>query len=341
MNHHRILIVALAATALAGCPSNPVMPGDAGTDTGTTDRDTGMTDPDTGTDAATTNPDTGVVVPNDCSGYCTATMAACTGDNARYVDMTDCMEVCTEAGWMAGTPGATSGNTIACRIYHAGAAATMPAVHCVHTGATGGGVCIGATPIFRTDAPTAYTRVDRMGMPAVATALVLDPARKDVYNDASPEDDLALMFATDILGGLGTLHGALDDDLTGLTPPLVPCSMTMTRDLDGSGPLPPVPLCAAQTYAPSAPVVSLILPDAVTVRPALPAGFPNGRRLQDPAVDVTLAVILLDVESTPGQSAASFIDTTTGEGALSQFRNDATFLTEFPYFAEPHPAPAP
>jgi hypothetical protein len=334
MNKNRILLTALTAIALTGCPSNPVVTPDAGHDAAMPPTDTGPTD-DVGNDAFVATPDTGVHYTNDCSGYCMATLAACSGDNAQYLDMADCMATCTDAAWPAGTEGATSGNTIACRIYHAGVAVGTPTVHCPHTGATGGGVCAGTTPIFRTGS-TGYVRVDRMGMPAVSTALVASD-RKDAYNDGTPLDDISLtMFSGDLLGGLGGLHAALNDDLAAHTPALTPCSMTMTRDLDMGGPIPPLPLCAAQFYAPMAPVVSLLLPDALTVRPGLPSGFPNGRRLQDPAIDITLAVILLDIETTPGQSATSFIDTTTGDGALSQLHNDVPFLTEFPYFAPAH-----
>ena len=37
--------------------------------------------------------------------------------------------------------GDTSGNTIGCRLYHAGAAAADPVLHCPHAGPTGGDVC--------------------------------------------------------------------------------------------------------------------------------------------------------------------------------------------------------
>jgi hypothetical protein len=52
-----------------------------------------------------------------------------------------CLSTCNGASWSIGTAGATSGNSIACRTYHAGAAAGDPATHCPHAGPTGGGVC--------------------------------------------------------------------------------------------------------------------------------------------------------------------------------------------------------
>ena len=72
---------------------------------------------------------------------------------------------------------------------------------------------------FRTDAASAYTRVDRMGMPAVSTALIPSD-RKIAYNDASPADDAAGDFVPDLSGTLQALTEALADDLVaaGLTP---------------------------------------------------------------------------------------------------------------------------
>ena len=46
---------------------------------------------------------------------------------------------------------------------------------------------------FRTDPDSAYVRVDRMGMPAVATALI-GSSQKVPYNDADPPNDSAGQF---------------------------------------------------------------------------------------------------------------------------------------------------
>ena len=64
---------------------------------------------------------------------------------------------------------------------------------------------------FRTDPPSAYTRVDRMGMPAVATALI-SSSQKVPYNDADPADDVAGKFQGDIVSTLTGLTNALADD---------------------------------------------------------------------------------------------------------------------------------
>ena len=170
-------------------------------------------------------------------------------------------------------------------------------------------MCVGGWA-FRTDDPGDYTRVDRMGMPAVATALINDLAgtNKNAYNDGDPADDAAGTFVPELVANIDGLHAALDDDLLGLG--LVPC----TGGAGGS--------CVAQ----GAP---LIIPDTLTIDTSAPAGFPNGRTLPDPVIDVTLAVVLLDL-SAPGQDATTFV------GVLNPAANDAEFLDTFPYLAAPH-----
>jgi hypothetical protein len=157
---------------------------------------------------------------------------------------------------------------------------------------------------FRTDAPSAYTRVDRIGMPAVATALI---ASKDAYNAADPVDDVAGDFVGEIVGSLIGLHGALDDDLAGVG--LTPC----TVEADGAG------TCVAQGGP-------LILPDALVVDFTAASGFPNGRELADPVIDVTLAVLLLDLSVHGADTLAGL--------PLNPPANDVAFMTSFPYLAE-------
>lgn len=71
---------------------------------------------------------------------------------------------------------------------------------------------------FRTDAAAAYTRVDRMGEPAVATALVRS-ASKTAFNDDSPTQDATGKWVPEFAADLGELHAALQDDFAaaGLT----------------------------------------------------------------------------------------------------------------------------
>lgn len=81
---------------------------------------------------------------------------------------------------------------------------------------------------FRDDPESAYVRVDRMGNPAIATALIGATSGtaglplKNAFNDADPADDLTQVFVPEAVAQLQALHGVLLDDLQALN--LVPCS---------------------------------------------------------------------------------------------------------------------
>jgi hypothetical protein len=72
--------------------------------------------------------------------------------------------------------------------------------------ATGGAPAPGSGSgfVFRTDPATSYTRVDRMGMPAVSTALIAT-ASKSAYNDDNPAVDATGKWAPTIKADLTTL----------------------------------------------------------------------------------------------------------------------------------------
>ena len=328
----------VGALCLAGCPTET--PADAGRDTGTP-TDTNSVGTDSGPPS-----DTGPSTTPTCMTYCTQLTTNCTGLNAQYENMADCMDYCGEAGWTVGAETDTAGNTLGCRIYHGGGpAASNPAEHCPHAGPSGAGIC--GTTDFRTES-TGYTRVDRMGMPAVATALV-SAAMKNAYNDGNPnaaaggDSELsgglqrwAPEFATSLVG----IHAALNDDLIGLG--LTQCgtvSPTMVADV-----LP----CATQTLGgPTGPtVLSLVAPDTLRIDTTAAPGFPNGRRLADPVIDVTLAIVLLNQTT---HTPTTFVNLDDPDGAgpmppggLNPAGNDLTegeFLTTFPYLHPAHAAP--
>ena len=81
----------------------------------------------------------------------------------------------------------------------------------------------GANFNFRSQPDTSYVRVDRMGMPAVATALI-GTNQKIPYNDADPADDVAGQFVNELTSELTKIHAGLRDDL--ITAGFVPCSTT-------------------------------------------------------------------------------------------------------------------
>ncbi|TNE92355.1 MAG: DUF4331 domain-containing protein [Deltaproteobacteria bacterium] len=155
--------------------------------------------------------------------------------------------------------------------------------------------------VFATEDPTAYVRVDRVGMPAINTAVITS---KDDYNAADPTDDANGDFVSEITANVTAVHTALDDDLTGLS--LTPCA-------------------AAACVAQAAP---LVVPDTLKIDTTQPAGFPNGRLLADPVVDVTLAVVLLDLNTHAADTLASV--------PLNPPANDLAFGSEFPWLAAPH-----
>jgi hypothetical protein len=112
---------------------------------------------------------------------------------------------------------------------------------------------------------------------------------------------------------------------------------------DSSTPAPPVapPITAAthfdvqpcldQVAAPGATVANLVVPDTLKLDLKQPSGFPNGRRLTDPAIDITLAFIFVDLTKTSKMAFANVPVNPSG--------NDMPFRADFPYLAPPQGNP--
>ncbi len=166
---------------------------------------------------------------------------------------------------------------------------------------------------FSSTPASSYTRVDRMGMPAIATAVITS---KDDYNKADPTEDAKLTFANEIVTNVNGFHTALDDDLTNAG--LVPCNVDPNDPFNAN-----TSKCITQA-------APLVVPDIITIDTTTAAGFPNGRKLADPVMDVTLALVLLDL-SAQGQSV-----TTLADLPLNPSANDKPFLANFPYLAPQH-----
>jgi hypothetical protein len=162
---------------------------------------------------------------------------------------------------------------------------------------------------FRSEPFAEYSRIDRSAMPVIATALI---ANDDAYNAADPVDDNRGAFATDIITSLMDLHLALDDQL--LSRELTPCTVVG----DGSG-------SCVEAAGP------LIFPDTIKVDLSADAGFPNGRLLTDPVVDVILAFALLELSGDPAPHSANEL-----LGVLNPTENDQAFLDVFPFLAAPN-----
>lgn len=97
----------------------------------------------------------------------------------------------------------------------------LPGVFPFLAGAWGGtpAAAGGSGFVFRTDPATSYTRVDRMGEPAVATVLV-DTANKNAYNDDNPTIDATGKWVPVFTKDLTALAMALDGQLTSLGLPV-------------------------------------------------------------------------------------------------------------------------
>ncbi len=72
----------------------------------------------------------------NCAGYCDIVIDACTAGNMVYNNLGECTTAC---GGFTDTEkydaGDMTGDTLACRLYHATAASTDPTTHCGHTAA--------------------------------------------------------------------------------------------------------------------------------------------------------------------------------------------------------------
>ncbi|MCB9594879.1 MAG: DUF4331 family protein [Sandaracinaceae bacterium] len=276
-----------------------------------------------------------------CEVYCTAALSVCTGGDAIYGDMAECMTACAPLDDTAAI-GVTDGDTVQCRLYHLSVAVIENdrATHCPHAGADGAGVCVGGWD-FRTDTASAYTRVDHAGMPAVPTVLAATitsagdlsarNAVRDMYNDLAPDTSSLVGGANGIGANLTALHSVLSDDLV-IDAGLVTCATystppSGTAGSSTAGVADDVSACVTQVQT-----IAGVVPDVLSVDRTGTIGFPNGRDLPNPVIDITLAAILLDL-SAAGQTATSLV-------GVNPTMNDLDFLATFPYLAAPH-APAP
>jgi hypothetical protein len=172
--------------------------------------------------------------------------------------------------------------------------------------------------MFREDGPDAYTQIDRMGLPAVNTALIATE-NKDAYNaddptaraggDYNPDIRQAVLFFHHGGAGAQPDGNGLDDDLTGL-------------DLAFCSTLQP----AGQTSQCEQQIGSVLgAGDQIGVDTTMPAGFPNGRMPANAVIDIVFALVLLDLDT---ESVTTF-----AELPLNPTENDVAFPKGFPYFA--------
>lgn len=77
--------------------------------------------------------------PPSCERYCDMQEVACKGEHRLYESREQCEATCAELE--LGEFGDLTGDTIACRTYHAGNSLSNAAEHCAHVGPTGDGHC--------------------------------------------------------------------------------------------------------------------------------------------------------------------------------------------------------
>ena len=178
-------------------------------------------------------------------------------------------------------------------------------------GGTGGG---GDDYAFDTTPFDDYVQTDRHGAVEAGTVGIAATsglglngrpiAIRDEYNASNPVEDATGKWVPEISNSLTALHGALDDDLTGLG--LTPA--TLEESLMQAGPV--------------------VVPDTIKFDPSKPAAYPNGRKLTDQVVDITVAAALLDLGAHPLDVLANV--------PVNPEANDVPFKDEFPYLADPH-----
>jgi hypothetical protein len=98
-----------------------------------------------------------------------------------------------------------------------------------------------------------------------------------------------------------------------------------------------IELCFSQEVAPGITVQSLLTRDTLRLDLSRPAGFPNGRRLQDPVIDLTLAYFFLDLRVHRIDDLAKLaVNPAANADVPGPGGAPLSFLTSFPYVLPPH-----
>jgi len=221
------------------------------------------------------------------------------------------------------------------------------------TACGGGGSGDGDPFMFSTATADRYARVDRMGQPALGTALLsrndgapvprdengnlVNPGagnpfnsfdnQRDALNRGDPVND-ARDFAFMLTQGpqinsLANIHFKLGPQLRSLG--LVPCSVETAVP-----PLGPADVDISVCVALAGPVV---IPDVVTYDPNVTPGWPNGRGFDDPVIDRLLAAALLRI------GAPHTLDALVGTINASQDETGTPLPRVFPFLRAAHPGP--
>jgi hypothetical protein len=171
----------------------------------------------------------------------------------------------------------------------------------------------------------AFVQVSRLGMPLV-NEVVVPYGKKDVWNGSKPSDDgQFLTYVTD------PEVPKLLQALYGLGAPATPRNDLVQVFLTGvPGLNQPPGVRASEMIRLNTDVGPVASPARMGVLAGDVAGFPNGRRLTDDVLDITV------------QAAAGFLTGAKVSGLGDGVdRNDVAFRTSFPYLGQPHSGGSP
>ena len=172
-----------------------------------------------------------------------------------------------------------------------------------------------------------WVQISRLGHPLV-NEVVAPLGAKDLFNSLQPSGDGVLLGAVQDLEAARLLHA-----LYGLDVPATPRSDTVTIFLTGIPGLTKPNVAAAKASEElrlnlAVPVTAA--PNRMGVLGGDNGGYPNGRRLIDDVVDITLQVAAGGTPFTPATNKAP--NNQLGDGVN---QNDKPFLASFPYVASP------
>jgi hypothetical protein len=209
---------------------------------------------------------------------------------------------------------------------------------------------------FNTASVDHYVRIDRMGEPALATALLsktnnsptpvdgngnpVNPGatnkfnnfdnQRDAFNRGDPVNDARdfafILTVGPQINSLANYHYKLGPQLRALG--LTPCSTeTVTPPANNSQVN--ISTCVAQ-------VAPVVLPDVITYDPNVAIGWPNGRHFDDPVVDRLLAASLLKIS---GAGAPHNINTLVGVIDPTKDETGTLSPVAFPHLRPANPFP--
>lgn len=209
--------------------------------------------------------------------------------------------------------------------------------------------------VFSTHADDRYVRIDRMGQPALATALLsrssADPVadangavvnpdaanrfnnfvnQRDAFNRGDPINDPRdfsfMLTQGPQINSLANIHFKLGRQLRELR--FTPCSRETVT--------PPAGIAQINLATCLAQIGSSMLPDMVNFDPNVVASWPNGRTFDDPVIDRFLAAALLDISSVPPPHHINAL-----VGVINPSRDDTGTLSpvNFPHMRAAHPFP--